>query len=325
MTYAADLAAVRAAADRIAAHAIRTPIHTSQTMDALSGRALFFKCESFQRVGAFKFRGAMNAVAKLDDDTARRGVVTHSSGNHAQALALAARIRGIDAHIVMPTNAPEVKRQAVLGYGGRVIPCEPTLAAREETADRIVRETGGTLVPPYDHPDVIAGQGTIALELFADHPELDAVIVPVGGGGLISGIALAYRELAPRVRVIGAEPLGADDASRSKAAGAWVPQTAPHTIADGLRTSLGRLTWPVVRDVVHRIETPAEDEIVRAMRLVFERMKLVIEPSAAVGVAVALRQGGPGEGGLREDERRVGVVLCGGNVDLDALPWCRAI
>ena len=316
MSYAVDLAAVRAAAERIAPHANRTPVHTSRTMDALSGRELFFKCETFQRIGAFKFRGAMNAVAKLDDRTAARGVVTHSSGNHAQALALAAKIRGIAAHIVMPTNAPEVKRRAVIGYGGLVVPCEPTLEARESTAARVVAETGGTLVPPYDHADVIAGQGTIALELFAAHPDLDAVIVPVGGGGMISGIALAYRELAPRVRVIGAEPIGADDAARSKASGTLVPQTAPKTIADGLRTSLGTLTWPVVRDVVERIETVGEDEIVRAMRLVFERMKLVIEPSAAVGVAVALR-----EGALRADEKRVGVVLCGGNVDLDALPW----
>jgi threonine dehydratase/serine racemase len=316
VSYAADLAAVRAAAERIAGQAHRTPVVTSHTMDALSGRALFFKCENLQRIGAFKFRGAMSAVAKLDAETAKRGVVTHSSGNHAQALALAARIRGIDAHIVMPTNAPEVKRQAVIGYGGRVVPCEPTLASREETAARVVRETGGTLIPPYDHPDVIAGQGTIALELFAEQPDLDAVIVPVGGGGMISGIALAYRELSPRVRVIGAEPLGADDAARSKAGGAFVPQTGAHTIADGLRTSLGTLTWPVVRDVVQRIETVGEDEIVRAMRLVFERMKLVIEPSAAVGVAVALRSGA-----LHEDERKVGVVLCGGNVDLDALPW----
>ncbi len=316
MSYAADLGAVQAAAERIAPHANRTPIHTSRTLSALSGRELFFKCETFQRVGAFKFRGAMNAVAKLDDRTAARGVVTHSSGNHAQALALAARIRGVAAHIVMPTNAPEVKRRAVIGYGGIVVPCAPTLASREETAARVVAETGGTLVPPYDHADVIAGQGTIALELFADRPALDAVIVPVGGGGMISGIALAYRELAPHVRVIGAEPQGADDAARSKASGTLLPQTAPATIADGLRTSLGALTWPVVRDVVARIETVGEDEIVKAMRLVFERMKLVIEPSAAVGVAVALRAGA-----LRDDETRVGVVLCGGNVDLDALPW----
>jgi len=315
VSYAADLAAIAAAADRIAGHAIRTPVHTSRTMNERSGRALFFKCESFQRIGAFKFRGAMNAVAKLDDATAARGVVTHSSGNHAQALALAARIRGIEAHIVMPTNAPEVKRQAVLGYGGKVVPCEPNLASRESTAARVVAETHGTLIPPYDHPDVIAGQGTIALELFADHPDLDAVIVPVGGGGMISGIALAYRELNPRVRVIGGEPIGADDAKRSKEGGAFVPQTDPHTIADGLRTSLGTLTWPVVRDVVHRIESVSEEAIVSAMRLVFERMKLVIEPSAAVGVAVALGQR------LRDDEKKVGVILCGGNVDLDALPW----
>jgi len=315
LSYAADLATVRAAAERILGHAIVTPVHTSRTMNQRSGRELFFKCESFQRIGAFKFRGAMNAVAKLDERTAARGVVTHSSGNHAQALALAARIRGIDAHIVMPTNAPEVKRRAVIGYGGKVVPCEPNLASRESTAARVVAETGGTLIPPYDHPDVIAGQGTIALELFATHPDLDAVIVPIGGGGMISGIALAYRELNPRVRVIAAEPLGADDAKRSKEAGALVPQTDPHTIADGLRTSLGSLTWPVVRDVVHRVETVGEDEIVSAMRLVFERMKLVIEPSAAVGVAVALGAR------LRDDEKRVGVVLCGGNVDLDALPW----
>jgi len=315
VTYAADLAAVRAAAARIAGHAIRTPVHTSRTMNERSERELFFKCESFQRIGAFKFRGAMNAVAKLDDATAARGVVTHSSGNHAQALALAARIRGIEAHIVMPTNAPEVKRQAVIGYGGRVVPCEPNLASRESTAARVVAETGGTLIPPYDHPDVIAGQGTMALELFADHPDLDAVIVPVGGGGMISGVALAYRELSPRVRVVGAEPIGADDAKRSKESGAFVPQTDPHTIADGLRTSLGSLTWPVVRDVVDRIETVSESAITAAMRLVFERMKLVIEPSAAVGVAVALDRR------LRDDEKKVGVVLCGGNVDLDALPW----
>jgi threonine dehydratase len=315
--YAIDLQDVRAAAERIAPYANVTPVVTSRTMDERSGRSLFFKCENLQRVGAFKFRGAMNAVAKLDDETAARGVVTHSSGNHAQALALAAKIRGIPAHIVMPTNAPEVKRQAVLGYGANVIPCEPTQAARESTAARVVAETGGTLVPPYDHPDVIAGQGTIALELFATHPALDAVIVPVGGGGMISGIALAYRELAPHVRVIGAEPLDADDASRSKGAGVLVPQTGTHTVADGLRTSLGALTWPVVRDVVHRIETVKEEAIVAAMRLVFERMKLVIEPSAAVGVAVALG------GALRDDEKRVGVVLCGGNVDLDALPFTR--
>ena len=314
--YAADLADVRAAAARIAPWATRTPVMTSRTMDERSGRSLFFKCEIFQRVGAFKFRGACNAVRKLDDAAAARGVATHSSGNHAQALALAAKLRGIPAHVVMPVTAPAIKREAVLGYGASVIPCEPTLAAREETAARVVAETGATLIPPYDHPDVIAGQGTIALELLDEVPDLDAIVVPIGGGGMISGIALAARELAPRVKIIAAEPAGADDAARSKAAGTLIPQTGPKTIADGLLTSLGALTWPVVRDVVDRVVTVDEAAIVSAMRLVYERMKLVIEPSAAVGVAVAL------SGAMRELEgaERVGVILCGGNVDLDRLP-----
>ena len=206
----------------------------------------------------------------------------------------------------------------MIGYGARVIECAPTLAAREETAARVVAETGGTLIPPYDHPDVIAGQGTIALEVLEDVPDLDAIVVPIGGGGMISGIALAMREAAPRVRVIAAEPAGADDAARSKRAGALVPQTGPDTIADGLLTSLGSLTWPVVRDVVDRVVTVDEDAIVRAMRLVYERMKLVFEPSAAVGVAVARAKDA-----LPADARKVAVVLCGGNVDLDRLPWQR--
>jgi threonine dehydratase/serine racemase len=321
--YATDLAGIRAALARIAPHVHRTPVLTSRTMDALASedgvaRRLFFKCENLQRIGAFKVRGAMNAVLKLPDEVARRGVVTHSSGNHAQALALAASLRGIPAHIVMPTNAPEVKREAVRGYGGIVVPCEPTQASREATAGRIAAETGATLIPPYDHPDVIEGQGTIALELFEEHPELDAVVVPLGGGGMISGIALAYRELAPRVQVIGAEPALAADAFESKEAGAIVAQKPPVTVADGLRTSLGALTFPVVRDLVAQIVLVEEDAIVRATKLVFERMKLVIEPSAGVSVAVAT---GRGRTALPADARNVGVILCGGNVDLDALPW----
>lgn len=323
MTYATDLAGIRAALARIAPHVHRTPVLTSRTMDARASedgvaRRLFFKCENLQRVGAFKVRGAMNAVLKLPDEVAARGVVTHSSGNHAQALALAASLRGIPAHIVMPTNAPEVKREAVRGYGGRVVPCEPTQASRETTARRIADETGATLIPPYDHPDVIEGQGTIALELFEEHPDLDAVIVPLGGGGMISGIALAYRELAPRTQVIGAEPALAADAFESKAGGAIVAQKPPVTVADGLRTSLGALTFPVVRDLVASIVLVDEDEIVAATRLVFERMKLVIEPSAGVSVAAAL---GRGQTRLDPALTKVGVVLCGGNVDLDALPW----
>ena len=317
--YAATLADVRAARERIAPFIRRTPLHTSRQLDERAGIEVFLKCEIFQRTGSFKARGATNAVRKLDDAAAARGVVTHSSGNHAQALAWAAASRGIASHVVMPTNAPATKRAAVIAYGGRVVDCEPTLQARESTAAAVVAETGGTLIPPFDHPDVIAGQGTMALELVEDIADLDAVVVPVGGGGMITGITLALRELAPRVRVIGAEPLAADDAARSKAAGERILQTDPRTVADGLRTSLGALTWPVVRDLVSSISTPTEDEIVAAMRFVFERVKLVIEPSAAVGVAVVLGDA------LRKDPtlRKVAVILCGGNVDLDRLPWPR--
>src|SRR5438067_1250327 len=218
-TYAADLDAVRDAARRIAGRAHRTPVMTCATLDALAGRRLFFKCENFQKVGAFKFRGACNAVMKLPDAVAARGVVTHSSGNHAQALTLAAKLRGIPAHIVMPSNASPVKRRAVEGYGGRVIECAPTLEARETTAAAVIADTGATLIPPYNHPDVIAGQGTAALELLEDVPDLDAVVAPVGGGGLLAGTCIAAQGVHPAVRVFGAEPLGADDAARSKAAG----------------------------------------------------------------------------------------------------------
>jgi threonine dehydratase/serine racemase len=317
VNYAANLAAVRAAAERIHGHAHVTPVLTSAALDTLAGCSLFFKCEHLQRVGSFKFRGAMNAVACLSDAELRRGVVTHSSGNHAQALALAARLRGAPAFIVMPRTAPAIKRAAVEGYGGRVVLCEPTLADREATAARIQAETGATLIPPFNHPDVIAGQGTVALELLEQVPDLDTVVVAVGGGGLISGIALALREAAPHVRVIGAEPALADDAAASKAAGALQPARTPQSIADGLLTSLGPLTWPVVRDVVERIIVVDEGSIVASMRLVFERMKQVIEPSAAVPLAAALAPAFAAEvGGLR-----VGVVLCGGNVDLAHLPW----
>ena len=316
---------IEEAAQRIAGHVHQTPVLTSQTMDALAShdgvaRQLFFKCENLQRIGAFKIRGAMNAVLALDDETAKRGVVTHSSGNHAQALALAARTRGIPAHIVMPSNSPAVKCDAVRGYGGQIVFCEPTQESREANANRIANETGATLIPPYDDEAVIAGQGTIALELFATHPDLDAVIVPLGGGGMISGIALAYRELAPHVQVIGAEPALAADAFESKATGALVLQKKPLTVADGLRTSLGKHTFPVVRDVVSSIVLVEEAAIIQSMRLVFERMKLVIEPSAGVSVAVAI---GRGQTQLAPSLQRIGVILCGGNVDLDALPWTR--
>ncbi|MCU0702688.1 MAG: pyridoxal-phosphate dependent enzyme [Fimbriiglobus sp.] len=313
---AVSFADVCAAADRIRRFVSRTPVHTSGTMDRLSHRELFFKCENFQTTGSFKYRGATNAVQKLDAATASRGVVTHSSGNHAQALALAAKVRGIPATIVMPRTAPAVKKQAVLGYGGRVIECEPTIADRLRVVSEVERETGAVLIPPYDHPDVIAGQGTAALELLADVPALDAVVVPVGGGGMLSGYCVAIQGANPTVRVFGAEPLNADDAARSLATGERQPQVPPNSIADGLLTNLGELTWPIIQKHVEGIFTVSEAEIVAAMRLVWERMKLVIEPSAAVGVAVVL-----GEAFKATNARRVGVVLCGGNVGLDRLYW----
>ncbi len=317
--YAANLDSIRAAHRRIEPFVHRTPVLTSATLDAVSGRSLWFKCELLQKTGSFKFRGATNAVRMLSDDEAARGVVTHSSGNHAQALALAARMRGIPAHVVMPSNSAEVKKAAVRGYGGRVIECEPTLEARESTAARVIAETGAVMVPPYNHANVIAGQGTIALELLDECPQLDAIIVPLGGGGLISGIALAAKALKPSIRIIGAEPELAGDAAASKQAGSIQPAMKPLTVADGLRTSLGPLTFPVVRDLVDEIVLVSEEEILAHMRLAWERMKLTIEPSAAVGVAVACsawmraRQ----NAGIED----AGVVLCGGNVDLSALPW----
>jgi threonine dehydratase/serine racemase len=315
--YAANLDDVRAAAERIHGLAHRTPIATCATLDRMAGRKLFFKCEHLQKAGAFKFRGACNAIARLDEEAAARGVVTHSSGNHAQALALAARMRGIAAHVVMPTSASPVKRRAVLGYGARVIDCQPTLAAREETAERVLAETGGTLIPPYDHPDVIAGQGTAALELLEDVSDLDVVIAPVGGGGLVSGTCAAVKGVSSEIVVLAAEPQGADDAYRSKAAGELIPQTGPKTLADGLLTSLGELTWPYIRDQVEEVLTVAEEEIAAAMRLAWERAKLLIEPSAAVPLAAVLsdafRQ--------REGWAKIGVILSGGNVNLDKLPW----
>jgi threonine dehydratase/serine racemase len=319
VSYATDLQAIREARARIAPHVHVTPVLTSATLDRRAGRALFFKCENLQRGGAFKARGATNAVRQLDDATALRGVVTHSSGNHAQALALAAKARGIPAHIVMPSDAPRVKRAAVEGYGANVHLCEPTLDARESTAARVVSETGGTLIPPYDHPWVIAGQGTIALELLEQIDGLDAIVAPVGGGGLVSGLALALREAAPHVKVFAAEPAGADDAHRSKSTGTRVTRQTPDTLADGLKTTLGELTWPVVRDLVEDVLVVDDMATVAAMRMVFERMKIVVEPSAAVPVAAVLSQRFRARAGLD----RVAIVLSGGNVDLDALPWVR--
>jgi len=319
MGYAANIDSIRAAQRRIDPFIRRTPVLASATLDEMSGRRLWFKCELLQKTGSFKFRGATNAVRMLDDAAAAKGVVTHSSGNHAQALALAAKMRGIPAHVVMPSNSAEIKKTAVRGYGAHIVECEPTLEARESTAARVIAETGGAMVPPFNHPNVIAGQGTIALELLDECPQLDAIVVPLGGGGLISGIAIAAKALKPSIKIIGAEPELAGDGAASKREGSIQPAMKPVTIADGLRTSLGPLTFPVVRDLVDEIVLVSEADIAAYMRIVWERMKITIEPSAAVGVAVAcsawMRQRN------NADMQDVGVVLCGGNVDLAALPW----
>ncbi|MCA9667019.1 MAG: pyridoxal-phosphate dependent enzyme [Myxococcales bacterium] len=312
------IADIEAAAARIAGVAHRTPVARCRTLDALAGgRELHFKCEQLQRVGAFKFRGAFNALRSLPREALAAGVVTHSSGNHAQALALAAQLCGATARVVMPRDAKEVKKQAVRGYGAEVTLCEPTLDARQRAADAILAEHGGRFVPPYDDVAIISGQGTVALELLEQAPALDAIIAPVGGGGLLSGVCLAARARAPHVRLFAAEPRGADDCARSMARGELVPQTAPDTIADGLLTSLGELCWPVIRDHVERVITVSDEAIIAAMRLCWTRAKLLIEPSAASAVAAALSEEFRALSGIE----RVGVVLSGGNVDIDALPW----
>jgi threonine dehydratase len=312
---APDLEAIRRACARIASYTHRTPVVTSATVDAAAGATVFFKCENLQKVGAFKFRGAVNAVFSLGDEEAARGVATHSSGNHAQALALAARLRGIPAWVVMPRTSAAPKQAAVAGYGAEIVECEPNLAARESTLSAVLERSGAVSIHPYDDYRIIAGQATAAVELLEDAPGLDAVLVPVGGGGLLAGTALAVHHLSPGTVVFAAEPVGADDACRSLAAGRIIPSESPRTIADGLLTSLGRRNFPIIQRHVERIVTVSEAGIVRAMRLIWERMKLVVEPSSAVPLAALL------EGGVDLGGRRVGIILSGGNVDLDRLPW----
>lgn len=306
---------IRAAAARIKPYAHRTPVLTCRSLDHMAGARLFFKCENLQKTGAFKFRGACNAVFSLTDEEALRGVATHSSGNHGAAVALAAQLRGISAHVVMPRNASAAKQAAVAEYGGTIICCDPTQAAREATLARIVKETGAVFIPPYNDPRVIAGQGTAALELLEDLPDLDVVLTPVGGGGMLSGTALATSTLAPTARVVGVEPAAADDAFRSLQTGVLQPSVNPQTIADGLRTSLGDLTFAIIQQYVECIVTVSEDAIIAAMRTVWERMKILIEPSSAVPVAAVLEQNFDVTG------QRVGIILTGGNVDLTQLPW----
>ncbi len=316
-TYACPPQDVLAAAQRLAGVVRRTPVMTCRSFDRRAGRRVYFKCENLQTVGAFKYRGASNAVLMLPAERAAAGVATHSSGNHAQALARAAAERGIPAYIVMPRTAAAVKRQAVADYGGRITLCEPSQQAREAAVAAVVAATGATLISPFDHPDVIAGQGTAARELLEEVPELQAIVAPIGGGGLISGCVLAAWGWSRPVRIIGAEPAGADDAARSKAAGRWLPQTQPQSIADGLLTSTGRLTWPFIRDGVERIITVSDEEIRSTMRFIWERMKLIVEPSGAVAAAAVLADAFRALDGLEA----VGVILSGDNVDLDRLYW----
>jgi threonine dehydratase len=294
---------------RVAPFVHPTPILTCSTLDRLIGASVFFKCENFQKTGSFKFRGACNAVASLAEEDRVRGVVTHSSGNYAQALALAAKLHGTPAHVVMPENASTVKRQATLGYGGHITLCPATQAGRQETADRIRQKTGATFLDSHDDPRVFGGQGTACLELLEDAGPLDLVLVPVGGGGLLSGTLLAAQGDSG-CSVVGCEPAGADDAKRSLSEGRRITDFTPHTIADGLRTPLGENTFQVIQQHVRDIVLISEADIVHAMRFVWERMKIVIEPSSAVAVSPLLT------GQVETARRRIGVILSGGNVDL---------
>jgi threonine dehydratase len=309
---------VEAAMRLIGPHVHRTPVLTSRQLDVISGAKLFFKCENFQKVGAFKFRGATNAVLNLTEAQRAAGVVTHSSGNHAAALAHAALMRGVKAYIVMPSSAPEVKKRAVEGYGAEITYCEPTLAAREAAAAGVIERTGATMIHPYDNFFIIAGQGTAAMELLEEVPNPDAVLTPVGGGGLLSGSAITVRHMAPAAKIYGAEPLLADDAARSLHTGAIQPALPPRTIADGLLTSLCERTFTVIKENVDDILTVTETQIIEAMTLIWTRMKIVVEPSSAVPLAVVLAN--------RElfSGKKVAIIVSGGNADLSKLPFAQA-
>ncbi|MCF1752054.1 pyridoxal-phosphate dependent enzyme [Mariniradius sediminis] len=293
----------------------RTPILTSTAIDEMAGCRIFFKCENFQKVGAFKARGAANAVAKLTEEQKKNGVATHSSGNHAAALARAASVAGIKSYIIMPSNAPEIKKKAVKGYGGEIIECEPNLQARETTLQAVVDRTGAMFIPPYDFYDVIEGQATCALEMWDEHIPFDVIMAPVGGGGLLAGTALTTKYISPSTLVIAGEPAGADDAFRSFYAKKLIPMEGPKTIADGLLTSLGKLNFAIIMQYVDDILTVDDTEIIEAMRLVYERMKIVIEPSCAVPLAALLKNKERFRG------KKVGIILSGGNVDLGKLPF----
>lgn len=306
---------VIAAHERIKPYIHRTPVLTSSYLNALTGAELFFKCENFQKAGAFKVRGASNAVFGLHEDQLAKGVATHSSGNHALSLSYAAGRRGIPCSVVMPRTAPQAKKDAVRGYGGRIVECEPSTSSREAVFAQVQAETGADFVHPYNDPRVIAGQATCSRELLEQVPGLDAVIAPIGGGGMISGTCLTLSTLVPGMDIYAAEPKNADDACRSFKAGEIIADDAPETVADGLKVPLKDLTWHFVKTHVSDVFTATEDEIIEAMKLIWKRMKIVIEPSSAVPLATILANPAVFKG------RRVGVIITGGNVDLDKLPW----
>jgi threonine dehydratase len=310
-----DYSDVEKAHSIICKYAHKTPVLSSSGINKMVDSDLHFKCENFQKVGAFKFRGACNAVFSLPAEDAQKGVATHSSGNHAAALALAAKMRGIAAHIVMPRTSPEIKKKAVAGYGANITFCEPTLEARETTLEKVVEKTGATEIHPYNNFYVIAGQGTAAKELIEEKGEFDIIIAPVGGGGLLSGTAISTKKLLPNCKVIGAEPAGADDAFRSFQTGELIPSVNPKTIADGLLTSLGERNFAIISEKVDDIVTVSEEKIVEAMRLIWERMKIIIEPSSAVPLAAIL------ENKIDVQHKKVGIILSGGNLDLGKLPF----
>jgi threonine dehydratase len=306
---------VLAAHERIKPYIHRTPVLTSSFLNKLTGAELFFKCENFQKAGAFKARGASNAVFSLTEEKAAIGVATHSSGNHALSLSYAAGRRGIPVTVVMPHTAPQAKKDAVIGYGGTIVECEPSTSSREETFARVVAKSGAEFVHPYNDPRVIAGQGTCSRELVDQVENLDAVIAPIGGGGMVSGTCLTLSNIAPDINIYAAEPLNADDAARSFRAGHIIADDAPDTVADGLKVPLKDLTWHFVSNHVTDILTATEQEIIDAMKLIWKRMKIVMEPSSAVPLATILKNKEIFEG------KRVGVIITGGNVDLDHLPW----
>lgn len=301
--------------ERIKPYVHHTPVMSSNLINELTGAELFFKCENFQKIGAFKIRGATNAVLSLTDEEAKFGVATHSSGNHAQALAKAAKLRNIPAYIVMPNTAPKVKVEAVKAYEGKILFCNPTLQAREDALNRVVEQSNAYFVHPYDDLKVIAGQGTVALELFNEIKELDYIICPIGGGGLLSGTLISANAYSPKTKVVAAEPEGADDAYRSLKEGKLLPSVEPKTIADGLLTSMSELTYHIINKYVSSIETVSDELIKTAMKLIWERMKIIVEPSAAVTLALVLGNK------IALKGKRVGLILSGGNVDLDTWKW----